>query len=216
MKIFISYSNEDKLIAGEIKRLLEDLWGIDVFLAHEDIEPSTQWQEELIKELKACHIILPIITSDFYNSPWANQEVGFALARDIPIVPIHAGRIPCGFIARYQALKYDESEANNTCKALADIIVKQSQLRSLFLDKVIENFGKSESFRQAQMRSEIVFSLNSMYSKRQRNRIIALASENSQIYGSYTCKRLLASFISEFDKTLDKDLVEQYNGKTGK
>jgi hypothetical protein len=216
MRVFLSYSNEDKLIAGKIKHSLGDLFGIDVFLAHEDIEPSTEWQEEIIKELKACHVLLPIITSNFYHSPWANQEVGFALARGIPIVPIHAGEIPCGFIARYQALKYDEPEGTNTCKALANIIVKQRQLRSLFLDKVIENFGKSDSFTEAARRTEIVFSFKSMFSKRQKNRIIELASENSQIYACYASQRLLPSFISEYGETLDKDLVKEYYKKSGR
>jgi hypothetical protein len=36
IEIFISYSNKDKVLAGEIKTQLE-VMGFNVFLAHEDI-----------------------------------------------------------------------------------------------------------------------------------------------------------------------------------
>ncbi|HIH44794.1 MAG TPA: toll/interleukin-1 receptor domain-containing protein, partial [Candidatus Methanoperedenaceae archaeon] len=61
LRIFLSYSTNDKVIAGSLKTLLE-LMGFEVFLAHEDIEPSVEWQEEIKDNLDKCDIFIPLLT----------------------------------------------------------------------------------------------------------------------------------------------------------
>ena len=46
IRVFLSYSNIDRSLVGEIKEKLE-FSGIESFLAHEDIEPSEEWKEEI-------------------------------------------------------------------------------------------------------------------------------------------------------------------------
>ena len=210
MKIFLSYSHEDKALASQLKASLEDLFGADVFLAHEDIQPLSEWQKVIIKELKACHVLLPLITADFYSSSWTDQEVGFALARGIPIIPINAGQIPSGFIAKYQALKLDVSDIQNTCLAIANVIVLRRRVREIFLDKVIENFGDSDSFAKAEKTARIVVSLKTAYTTHQKNNIVGLAAANAQIYHCFAARRVLSDFINESSPELNPKLVEAY------
>ena len=45
-KIFISYSKFDKKIAGIIKRCFEEYKDINCFLAHDDIDPGSEWEKK--------------------------------------------------------------------------------------------------------------------------------------------------------------------------
>jgi hypothetical protein len=78
MKIFLSYSHLDKRLAGKIKKYLLQ-YGVKVFLAHDDIEPSEEWADKILEELRDCHVFMPILTKHFNKSNWTDQETGCAL-----------------------------------------------------------------------------------------------------------------------------------------
>lgn len=102
--IFISYSTVDKELAGEIKAKLETA-GVKTFLAHEDIEPTTRWQESIKEHLEECDMVLVIITPDSNESEWVQQEIGFAIAKQKTILPLAISSDPKGFLSATQALK---------------------------------------------------------------------------------------------------------------
>ncbi len=53
-------------------------------------------------------IMLAFVTDDLHESIWTNQEIGFALGRNIPIVSLKVeNKDPDGFIGKQQALKCD-------------------------------------------------------------------------------------------------------------
>lgn len=111
---FLSYSYQDRKLAAEIDEELEG-YGFEVFLAHEDIEPRREWQEEILRRLGACEVFLALLTDAFEESNWTHQEIGIAFARS-PVrplmVPINAGRGPVGFLARYQAISLNPSRVS--------------------------------------------------------------------------------------------------------
>ena len=67
LKVFISYSTTDKEIAHQFSQKLKE-WGLNVFLAHEDMEVSDEWEKEILKNLFNCEVFIPIITENFRNS----------------------------------------------------------------------------------------------------------------------------------------------------
>ena len=84
---FLSYNTEDKNIAGKIKEELEK-FNIKSFLAHEEVEISSEWRNEIHKHLDSSDLFLPLITDNFNLSVWANQETGYAIAKNKIIVPL--------------------------------------------------------------------------------------------------------------------------------
>jgi hypothetical protein len=48
-----------------------------------------------------------LLTLGFSASLWTDQEVGFAYARRVPIIPVRLGIDPHGFMSRFQALSTD-------------------------------------------------------------------------------------------------------------
>jgi hypothetical protein len=107
IKVFISHRDNVKQIVSNIKKEFE-LFGISSFVAHEDIEPTEEWVKEILRALQSMDLFIVFISEDFFLSKWTNQEIGFAIGRDIPIIPIkyNTNKNPEGFISIIQAEKY--------------------------------------------------------------------------------------------------------------
>ena len=79
-------------------------FGISAFVAHEDIQPTTEWEGEIQRGLGTMEALAAILTPDFSASVWCDQEVGFALGRSRLVIPIRCGMDPYGFLGKYQGL----------------------------------------------------------------------------------------------------------------
>ncbi len=129
LKVFMSYYHTDKRLAGKIRAELQDL-GIDVFLAHEDINPSHEWRNEILKELLRCHAFLPVLTRRFHKSEWTDQETGLAIAKRKVVIPLKVDMNPYGFAERYQAFTFSRKRPAESCSRLFRTIQATSKLRS--------------------------------------------------------------------------------------
>jgi len=155
VKIFISHSSKQKLLATQIKNEAGG-YGIDCFVAHEDIEPTKDWLREIRYGLASCDCIVALLTKDFRESFYCDQEIGFALQRGILIIPISLEVDPYGFIAPFQrvtAFQKTPTEIVEEIRALIEgheslaetarkgIIASQKELIISFLAS--SNFGDS-------------------------------------------------------------------------
>src|SRR3990172_467966 len=148
VKIFLSYSNKGKDLAGKIKRFLEG-YGLQAFLAHDDIRPTEEWMDRILAELEVCHVFIPILTDDFLESGWTGQETGIAISRKVKIIPLKVTADPPGFISRKQALKLHAKYPNITFRDIVKIISADPKLQELFRDGIIKVFSESYSFDNA-------------------------------------------------------------------
>lgn len=103
-RMFISHVSSHKQSAANLKLALSE-YGISGFVAHEDIEPTTEWQEEIIAALRTMDALCAILTDDFNRSKWCDQEVGFGLGRNVLCIPIKHGIDPYGILGKYQGAK---------------------------------------------------------------------------------------------------------------
>ena len=87
IRLFISHRDAYKAAAKELAMSLEE-YGISAFVAHDTIQPMTTWQHEILKGLQLMEFMLAFITDDFFESPWTNQEIGYALGNSIPIISL--------------------------------------------------------------------------------------------------------------------------------
>ena len=132
LRVFISHSVKNYNIAKKLKELLLDS-GISCFVAHKDIKPTTKWQKEIKKALNSMELFLAIVTEDFNNSYWTNQEIGFALCKGIPIISIKMDEAPPpGFIFEEQAITLSEK----------DIVYYHAERFSELLKLIEEKFPK--------------------------------------------------------------------------
>lgn len=106
-RIFLSHHHRIKNDAMALKRHLR-MYGVDCFVAHEDIEPTEEWQSKIADALRSTNALIAMLTEDFHGSFWTDQEIGYALGREIPVFSIQMGQDPYGFIGKYQALSHPD------------------------------------------------------------------------------------------------------------
>jgi len=102
-RVLISHVHTAKLQAGALREVLQR-YAISAFVAHDDIDTSDEWREEILRSLMSMDAFVAILTPDFNSSKWTDQEVGIAVARDVLLIPINRGENPYGFLSKYQAL----------------------------------------------------------------------------------------------------------------
>lgn len=124
-------------------------YGISAFVAHEDIEPTREWQDEIELALSTMDAMLAVLSPGFKESNWTDQEVGFAVGRKIPIVALRLGLDPYGFIARYQAVQVKGEKVGAVAQEIFTILMRKPTLSEKLLSVMIEIFARSSSFQNA-------------------------------------------------------------------
>ncbi len=104
IEIFIAHDSRDSGLAHQVKWALEEL-GASTFIAPPDIGPSEDWRKEIFAHLTTCTALVAVVTENFSQSPYSNQEAGIVLGKEKPVIPIRIdeARIP-GFIEARQAI----------------------------------------------------------------------------------------------------------------
>ena len=146
-RVFISHLTENKESATYLKRFLAQ-YGIDCFVAHEDIEPTQLWQTEIEKALASMDLLCAILTPNFYQSKWCDQEVGIALGRSIPTLSIKKGADPHGFIGKYQAIKAKDT-ADAVAKDVFVTICKMGNINQKYFTILGKLFLNSKNEKEA-------------------------------------------------------------------
>jgi hypothetical protein len=119
--VFICHHHADKELAGTIKQYLNQL-EIEAFLAHENIKDEVDWNPEILLNLeKASHFFI-IVTNNFFQSAYGNQEVGYAFKsnKETGAPTIHSfcfqERIPPGMLYTKQSKTIDEKNFHERIK----------------------------------------------------------------------------------------------------
>ena len=180
IKVFISHKNEHKNIASEIQKNLSTL-GISSFVAHKDISPTEDWKKEILIALQSMDIFLPYITPNFSRSEWTNQEIGFALGKNIPIIPFKDQSDPCGFISCIQAQKYSSKSFNENFINI--VLIQRSipeTLKQRTINILIHKFSNSCSFANASFYFDLLKNAQ-VLNPSQIEKIVLAFNENSQV-----------------------------------
>jgi hypothetical protein len=103
-RVFLSHRSAVKKEVGGLKDRLE-VFGARCFVAHREIHPTQDWQDEIVAALASMDCLVAVITDGFHRSEWTDQEIGYAIARGVPIIALKLGTDnPRGFVSRFQAL----------------------------------------------------------------------------------------------------------------
>ncbi len=184
-RLFISHTHPHARFAGYMRNHLKK-FGIECFVAHDDIEPSEKWQEVIESALLTCHAATALVTTDFRQSVWCDQEVGFCLARALVTVPLMVGIEPHGFLAGFQAVKLPDAKGRSTAwmaaEAVFDILAKRSETQERMVPCVVRRYSASYSFDN----SRAVYTLLRRIPKESWtlelvDEVEKVATENSQI-----------------------------------
>ena len=136
LKVFITHLAVSKEKAVSLKEALK-IWGMSAFVAHEDIEPTKEWMAEIELGLGTMDILVAMVEPSFKESNWTDQEIGFALGRQVEIVPLRIGADPHGFMGKFQGIQAKGKYASDLSKDILKIVLKKPKLHA----KIINAFN---------------------------------------------------------------------------
>ena len=216
VRLFISHRDTYKSQANELADALEP-YGISSFVAHDAIMPMTQWRAEIRKGLETMEIMLAFVTDDFHESAWTNQEIGFALARNIPVISLKLQQgDPQGFIDDQQALKGRLDDPAESVQAIYDLLAERLGNRERLQSGLISAFVEARSFPETIRRFDRMEEVVNRLSGDEVKRIVDGFAANSQLHNcgyldnkyQRLCNFLKRTTTSESFSIEGKEIIE--------
>lgn len=155
LRLFLSHSSRHNAGAAQLKRALAH-YGIEGFVAHEDIQPNREWQRVIEAALRSCDGCVALLHREFPASNWCDQEVGFALCRNVPVVPVQFGRQPYGFLGKVQSLPGTDVKPDDLARRVARSLLLDPRTGASLTDRMVHQFVCAHSFGQANTLSTLL------------------------------------------------------------
>jgi hypothetical protein len=105
-RVFISYSHEDLPIVTDLVKILHEnglcpMWDRRFAFGH-------GFHDQIKTFISHSHVFLPIITTSSIQRGWVHQEIGYAMALNIPVLPVAMGKLPGEMIRELHAIQLDK------------------------------------------------------------------------------------------------------------
>lgn len=215
MLAFLSYQTAEKHKAGKVQMLLKR-FGVNSFMAHEDIDISLRWQEEILRNLREADIFIALLSKAYLASFFCVQEAGMAIMREkeMRIIPLSLdGTVSPGFMGHIQSRRVkDEDYKGLLLSAFAGF------KPHITVDFLIHDLEGSSDFRGAEARFAALNQYIGIASDNQKLKILKISLENGQISHASICARsylppLLSShghLMDENDRQKLAERISQY------
>ena len=146
-RLFISHVTSFKQRATALRHELSR-YHISGFVAHETIEAGELWQREIEAGLRSMQAMTALITPDFRDSRWVDQEIGWALGSDTYVLPVRRGADPHGFIGEVQGIQGRGKRVSQVAAEIFETLLRVSATRDTLLEALVSGFEGSDSYRQ--------------------------------------------------------------------
>ncbi len=193
LRLFLSHKAHHKEEVSKFK-IAAEAYGLTCFVAHEDIEPTKEWQSEIETALFSMDALVAFLTADFHDSSWTDQEIGVAIGLRVSIIPIRLGTDPYGFIGKYQAVQGTKRTAKMLVEEIYDLLWAKPNLEHSLSNGLVTAFENSANFGSANTTVEYL-KLISQATPALIERLERAQCENPQVQGAYAVKRELPGIL---------------------
>jgi len=194
-RLFASHLHTDAVELSELKGELA-AYGIDTFVAHEDILPTKEWQREIEGALDTCDAVLAYLTPDFHNSLWVDQEIGYCINRRILVVPLRLGIDPYGLMGKFQGLQCRNIDAEVIAKNVFMLLVHHSLTSARMAEGLLGRFEDSENYESANRLAELLDEIESWTPELLR-RLENAPKANGQVAEAWTAQRTVPRILRQ-------------------
>jgi hypothetical protein len=133
-RLFLSHSSVNKVLVAEVKKELL-CYGVQSFVAHEDITPSKEWLREIQNALQTCNALVAFLSERFRSSDYCDHEVGYALCRSILVIPVSLEKMnPYGLMAPLQSFSAYNKGPKRIAEEIWTLISSDARTKALALD----------------------------------------------------------------------------------
>lgn len=147
-RLFLSHLATYRKYAADLQNELLS-YGISAFVAHNDIEPTSEWQTQIEIALATCDGLVALLHEKFHESKWTDQEIGFAMGRQVPTFSVRLGETPYGFISKFQAFNGNGKAPVTMAGEIFESFRKNKQTQQKMAEVVVRMFENAQSFADA-------------------------------------------------------------------
>lgn len=198
-RLFISHASAKKASAHRLKEALA-AFRVTAFVAHDDIEPTKEWQAEIERALRTMDSLLAIVTAEFVASRWCDQEVGIAIGRNKLVLPLCAGADPHGFMGKHQGIRVNGLDVNVIAAKVVDALVQNSLSAPRMADALIERLATSNSW-QTTKRSMAILEKVPRLNASQVAQLVRTLEENPEVSNAAQVPDKIKSLIARIGET---------------
>jgi hypothetical protein len=193
LRVFISHKAECKEEATSLK-LGMSYYGLSAFVAHCDIEPARDWQDEIERALQSMHVMVLLLTKDYHDSVWTDQETGVAMGRGVPIVPVHIDIDPYGFVGKLQAVQGKGRSPKLLARELLDVLLDNPVVRDDLTAALVTKFEKSSDWDEANELIKIIAKFKTL-PRYLVDRLEKAPKLNASVAAGFTVQRMLPALL---------------------
>ena len=179
-RLFITHIAKKKLFAHELKGELV-FFGVDAFVAHEDIEPGKEWQRVIESALRSCHALTALLHTGIKESNWCDQEVGMAHSRGVPVVPVRLELDPYGFLGSVQAICGVGLEPTELVLKLVLLLLRDKRTGEALTEAIVDRLIHARSFDQANRLAKLLMDESAHLTNVHMRALRKAQKENSQV-----------------------------------
>lgn len=194
-RLFASHLSTQGLYTSALKDALA-AYQISTFVAHMDIEPTSEWEDEIQLALSTADALVALLHPDFHQSNWTDQEVGFVMGRGRLAVAVRLGAAPYGFVGKLQAFDGREKTGQELARDIFGAFVRNKQTNQQMARALLTRFEQSDSFREAQ-RNMLMLETITYWEPQFEPRLRSSAKSNEQIFGAI-------GVLNRIDRLVDK------------
>jgi hypothetical protein len=211
VRVFLTHKATCKREASKLKQSLARC-GISSFVAHEDIEPTEEWQKEIERALFSMDAIVALLTEDYHDSDWTDQEVGVAIGRGVPVIAIRLGRDPYGLMGKGQGVGgCDWADTSSMAARVVEVLHKRLPDKSRLFEAILSAYASSEGWKDSAWKVKNLLAVYEALTENQVERVMDAYRNSEQnkhsFAGMSNLKPLLEKWTEKKWKVANNELV---------
>jgi len=199
VRLFLSHSAIQKSFIADVANELAVV-GIHGFVAHDAMEYSKPWQEQIEKALRSMEVFVAIVHPEFVDSAWCHEEVGWALGRRVPLYVVRMGNDPNGFTGRDQWPSGFGKSAKEIAALIHSWVATVPELGASIIDSLFKELAAAGDYWSAGAAAARVAALGSL-SDEDFSRLNEIWWSNNQLYGGVLPSREMQPFYERNGRT---------------
>jgi hypothetical protein len=207
-RVFITHLATQRKTASAVQAQLR-WWGVDGFVAHQDIDPGAEWVRVILAALQSCDALIALMHEGFGMSKWCDQEVGYAFGRKVPVIPVQIDFPPYGFLGLFQAIpwpKYGKPEGVVARNVVKTLLANKSTSEAA-VAAVVAQLCQSSSYEQANSLSTTLAESPALVTKEQLAMLRTAQKENFRVSRGYNVEPALRVLESRLEPATPAPIV---------
>jgi len=202
VRVFLSHSALYKRFVGDVAEHLRG-FGAHGFVAHETMTITLPWQAQIEHALTTAEALVALVHPEVNDSPWCQQEIGWAYGRGIPVLCVRIGADPKGFPGSLQWPSGYDLDPGKVASAIGGWLNKQPSLSNRVASGLIKALEEAGSYYEARDAARALDAVGTLTTE-QWDAVDHIVRTNDQVGQSIWAREALGPLFARAGRDMPK------------